>query len=154
MLTDREIINQIYEINAYYSKKNLTNKYSKRFITKLFNQKLIDYILDREKVIVFTVAAKYKDCPDDICLGVIAVRPSHLHRGYGKKALKAFCKKFKGKDILLNVNAINIKAINFYKRNGFKIAWKKSEMLFLKKRTFRLKRTTCPDGTVVFKPAS
>ena len=59
------------------------------------------------------------DTLDSFDLFEIAVKNDHRNQGLGTKLLKALFVRYTDKDIFLEVNEINVKALSLYEKNGF-----------------------------------
>ncbi|MFA5197800.1 MAG: N-acetyltransferase [Patescibacteria group bacterium] len=152
MLTKKEIAEQSYKINRYYSEKGLTKRYSKKDFSTFIRRKELNCKIKDKKVIAFTVIKKYPSIPERVNLGVIAVRPYYRKKGYGKKILQSLFENFRGKNVILNVNSKNTHAVNFYKKNGFRvIRIRKDENDFIMQKSLvEIKRTRNSDGSTVW----
>ena len=59
------------------------------------------------------------DTLDSFDLFEIAVKMEYRNHGLGTKLLKALFVRYTDKDIFLEVNEINVKALSLYEKNGF-----------------------------------
>ena len=59
------------------------------------------------------------DTLDSFDLFEIAVKIKYRNQGLGTELLKALFEKCTGRDIFLEVNEINVKALGLYEKNGF-----------------------------------
>lgn len=154
MLTKKEIAEQAYKINRYYSEKGLTWKYSKKDFSIFIRRGELNCKIKDKKVVAFTVIKEYPDIPEFVNLGVIAVRPCYRKKGYGKKILQSLFENFRGKIMKLNVNSKNTHAINFYKKNGFRVIHRGKNDFIMQKSLVEIKRTRNPDGSTVWEVIS
>jgi GNAT superfamily N-acetyltransferase len=72
----------------------------------------------------FALLAPAEDASDEVNLHAFYLHPDHHGRGYGRRFmdhLVDYARSEHYRDMTLNVNRLNIKAINFYFRAGFTI---------------------------------
>lgn len=72
----------------------------------------------------FALLAPAEDASDEVNLHAFYLHPDHHGRGYGRRFMDHLVDYARGehyRDMTLNVNRLNIKAINFYFRVGFVI---------------------------------
>lgn len=72
----------------------------------------------------FALLAPAEDASDEVNLHAFYLHPDHHGRGYGRRFMDHLVDYARGehyRDMTLNVNRLNIKAINFYFRAGFTI---------------------------------
>jgi ribosomal protein S18 acetylase RimI-like enzyme len=117
----KDIVEQTYNLNSIYASKGYTHPYYKSWFTKCYDKKQLVYIEKDKKVVAYACAYIFDDSPSYVNLVVVGVLPEYLGKGYGKKIVTKFKRKFKDKVIILNVKKENKRAVGFYKKIGFKI---------------------------------
>ena len=78
----------------------------------------------RGQPVGFALLAPSNDTPDEMALHAIYLHPDHHGKGHGRRFMKhliAYARQQHSRAMVLNVNRLNIKAINFYFRSGFSI---------------------------------
>jgi len=115
----REDVERVYEINKdsfttdawsrFSFEKDFENKFSKRFVLEE-DGKVVGYV-------IFWVIK------DEATIMTFAVDPNYRSRGYGEKLLREAIEKLgnKVKRVVLDVRKSNLRAINLYKKLGFKV---------------------------------
>lgn len=119
-LTNKDIINQIFKINTYYSHFSKVEKYPIKWFQQKFELGLIVYLIKNREVGAYAIATLYPEKPDCVCLCVMGVKKEDIGWGFGRQVIDRFIKKFPNKQITLNVNRKNDKAIKLYELVGFK----------------------------------
>lgn len=112
-----EDIEEVFRINRenfttdawsrFAFEKEFENKFSKKFVLEL-NGKVVGYII-------------YWVVRDEATIMTFAIDKEHQSRGYGEFLLKESLKKIDAKRILLDVRKTNLRAINLYRKLGFRL---------------------------------
>lgn len=63
----------------------------------------------------------YSEYLDEVNINHFATNPNYTQKGYGSKILDRLIKTMRNQLLYLEVNTLNIKAINLYKKYGLKI---------------------------------
>ena len=131
-IIDVGIINQLVSIyNSAFNKFNFRNWSFKDFTDLINNGSLIFYCIYDNIIVGFTIVRFDQDTAEII---TIAIESSYQKKQIGKSLLNYIINRpeFKG-HLMLEVAIININAINFYKKFGFKkIGQRKNYYLIFK----------------------
>ena len=87
--------------------KEFENKLSKKFVLEL-DGRIVGYII-------------YWVVRDEATIMTFAIDKEHQNRGYGEFLLRESLKKINAKRILLDVRKTNLRAINLYRKLGFRL---------------------------------
>ncbi|WP_461829321.1 ribosomal protein S18-alanine N-acetyltransferase [Aquifex sp.] len=112
-----EDIEEVFRINRenfttdawsrFAFEKEFENKFSKRFVLEL-DGRVVGYII-------------YWVVRDEATIMTFAIDKEHQNRGYGEFLLRESLKKINAKRILLDVRKTNLRAINLYRKLGFRL---------------------------------
>ncbi len=112
-----EDIEEVFRINQenfttdawsrFAFEKEFENKFSKKFVLEL-NGKVVGYII-------------YWVVRGEATIMTFAIDKEHQNKGYGEFLLKESLKKIDAKRILLDVRKTNLRAINLYRKLGFRL---------------------------------
>lgn len=131
-LTKKNIIDQIYTINTYWSGLRYVKYYNKKWF-KRNKTKRIFYSVQDNEIHSYAVITTFHKEPKYVNLGVFGVNPKYLRQKEGTDFLKVLLEKFKNKTMLLNVQENNKRALLFYKKMGFKIVCKHKNYYLMEK---------------------
>ena len=112
-----EDIEEVFRINQenfttdawsrFAFEKEFENKFSKKFVLEL-NGKVVGYIV-------------YWVVRGEATIMTFAIDKEHQNKGYGEFLLRESLKKIDAKRILLDVRKTNLRAINLYRKLGFRL---------------------------------
>ena len=112
-----EDIEEVFRINQenfttdawsrFAFEKEFQNKFSKKFVLEL-NGKVVGYIV-------------YWVVRGEATIMTFAIDKEHQNKGYGEFLLRESLKKIDAKRILLDVRKTNLRAINLYRKLGFRL---------------------------------
>ena len=112
-----EDIEEVFRINQenfttdawsrFAFEKEFQNKFSRKFVLEL-NGKVVGYII-------------YWVVREEASIMTFAIDKEHQNKGYGEFLLKESLKKIDAKRILLDVRKTNLRAINLYRKLGFRL---------------------------------
>jgi len=99
-----------------------TFRYSQNQIKSILSNKNYDVILcyENKNLVGYCILLK----SDKIDIDKIGIVPEYQKNGFGTKIIDMLKEKYK-KQLILEVSENNLKAISFYKKNGFKIIGKR-----------------------------
>ncbi len=134
-MTKKEIMSQVYDINSYYASKGYTKKYSKSWFSSKYDQNMLFVAFNKDitKVLGFACVANI-NILNYISLVLLCVHNDNIRKGIGTELINQIRKRFKGKNIVLNVRKFNFIGLDFYKEYGFeKLKEYKDTVLLIKK---------------------
>lgn len=95
--------------------------YSEKSLEKQMNEGHIFYLIKTGSKSNLGFLSITETSPEEIYLQKIYILGDVHGKGAGKGAWNALCKLYNPRTVKLNVNRMNMKAINFYFKAGFKI---------------------------------
>jgi len=120
-----EIIPNLYKTSRFYKdiffRKYAKKIYDKWFYNSIFNHyadKVLFAKTDKNKIIGFITL---KLIGGKCLIDLIAVNPKYQNKGVGTLLISKAIKSFSDYEITVGTEAENIKAVNFYLKNNFKI---------------------------------
>jgi len=113
-----KIWNQHYKVLTSTEKKHTLASLEKWYRTRKKGKHEYFGLFDGNCLKAFMIL-KYKK--RELYIKMIAVDKKEIAKGYGKKLIKFAIKEAKEKDVLCEVKIGNIRAINFFLKQGFRI---------------------------------